>query len=303
MPEPSNSNRWNFSVFDGMSTEALEELLRAHYQLPDGEDSDIDSILYIMEVIAKREKDHPTGRFTDIDVASASFKEHYLPYTEDDKSLFDFSDTEEASGIPKTPYKKSLHLRQRHWMMRSACATVVIIAVMFAGTITAYALGFDLWGAVAKWTQDTFGFSNPITDTVITPSSEENFEYKNLKETLDDYGVTAEVVPLWFPDGYSFESLNVNETPVQTVIHAKYINDEDTISINITLLSELPIRTYEKDEDNVTVYWANGIEHYIMSNLDQTTIAWGVCNYECSIIGGYTVQDAEKMIESIYERN
>ena len=44
----------NFSKFDEMSTEELNEILRQDSQLPDGEDSDTDAILYIMGVIAKR---------------------------------------------------------------------------------------------------------------------------------------------------------------------------------------------------------------------------------------------------------
>jgi hypothetical protein len=43
-----------------MITEMLEEILRADSQLQDSEDSDTDMILYIMEVIANREKEHST---------------------------------------------------------------------------------------------------------------------------------------------------------------------------------------------------------------------------------------------------
>ena len=41
----------DFSKFDEMSTEELNEILRQDSQLPDGEDSDTDAILYIMGVL------------------------------------------------------------------------------------------------------------------------------------------------------------------------------------------------------------------------------------------------------------
>ena len=47
----------DFSKFDEMSTEELNEILRQDSQLPDGEDSDTDAILYIMGVIAKRNQE------------------------------------------------------------------------------------------------------------------------------------------------------------------------------------------------------------------------------------------------------
>ena len=37
----------DFSKFDEMSTEELNEILRQDSQLPDGEDSDTDAILYL----------------------------------------------------------------------------------------------------------------------------------------------------------------------------------------------------------------------------------------------------------------
>ena len=39
----------DFSKFDKMSTEELNEILRQDSQLPDGEDSDTDAILYIIK--------------------------------------------------------------------------------------------------------------------------------------------------------------------------------------------------------------------------------------------------------------
>lgn len=56
-------NSKDYSKYDRMSTESLEELLRLDAELPDGEGPDIGEILYISKVIAKREKEHPTGRF------------------------------------------------------------------------------------------------------------------------------------------------------------------------------------------------------------------------------------------------
>jgi len=57
---PTQKKHRNYSIYDTMITEMLEEILRADSQLQDSEDSDTDMILYIMEVIANREKEHST---------------------------------------------------------------------------------------------------------------------------------------------------------------------------------------------------------------------------------------------------
>ena len=101
---PGNHN--NYSHFDSMSTKDLEEILRLDFQLPDDEVSDVDAIIYITEVIEKREKENPTGRFTDVHAAWASFKENYLPYVKEDKSLYDFEGLDMEEDIKQMPYEK-----------------------------------------------------------------------------------------------------------------------------------------------------------------------------------------------------
>ena len=280
-----------------MSTEMLEEILRADSQLPDSEDSDTDTILYIMEVIANREKEHPTGKFTDVRTAWASFSENYLPYLENNKSLYDDEDIEERKDIKQVPsYKSSTSLKKRR-LMRAAFITAIVTVSLFAGTVTASAFGFDLWGAVAKWTEDIFGFSH-------TDMQEDNkiSEYDSLQRTLDNYGITTDLVPTWLPDGYSFKSVDVAENPLRTTIHSVYSDKNGEISVTIISLVNPSASTYEKDGEEVITYSVDGIEHYIMRNLERTKVVWMTDNYECSITGNFSVKEAEKMIDSIYRR-
>ena len=53
----------DFSKFDKMSTEELNEIFSSGLSAPDGEDSDTDAILYIMGVIAKRNQELPSSDF------------------------------------------------------------------------------------------------------------------------------------------------------------------------------------------------------------------------------------------------
>jgi hypothetical protein len=39
-----------------------------------------------------------------------------------------------------------------------------------------------------------------------------------------------------------------------------------------------------------------------MTNLERTKAVWMADNYECSITGKFSIEEAEKMIDSIYER-
>lgn len=294
MSESKKNNHQKYLIYDNLSTEILEEILRADSQLQNDEDSDMDAILYIMEVIAKREKEQPTGKFTNVQTAWTSFNENYLPYLENVKSLYDDEEyIKDKKDIKQIPSYKSSVSRKSRLQLKTVCIVAIITVMLFVGTVTASALGFDLWEAVAQWTKDTFSFSNMIIN---------NQKPEDLQETLNKYGLTTAVAPTWFPNGYSFESVNVAENPLRTTIRSIYSSMNDEISVTIVLLANSSTSIYEKDSKNVITYSVDDIEHYIMTNLGRTKVIWMTDNYECSITGKFSIEEAEKMIDSIYER-
>lgn len=292
MSKPNKNIHNNYSIYDNMNTEMLEEILKSDYQMSDNENSDIDTILYIMEVIAKREKENPAGKFTEVHTAWESFTENYLPYIGDNKSLYDdetFRErTKQVSSIDSSLSRKKPRLPRIIYK-----TAIITILLFFTGTLTAKAFGFDLWHAVAKWTEDVFSFSSKISNRQ---------ESNGLKEILDKYDINAKVVPTWFPNEYLFENVDIIETPLRTTIQSIYSHENDEISITIISMVDHSSSVYEKDSNDIIIYSSNKIEHYIMKNLDRTKIIWMVGNYECSITGNFAIKEAEKMIDSIYRR-
>ena len=57
-----NQNRNDYSQYDSMTTEELEEILRLDAEAPQGQAADGELIFYVMEVLAKREKENSTGK-------------------------------------------------------------------------------------------------------------------------------------------------------------------------------------------------------------------------------------------------
>lgn len=300
---PGNHN--NYSHFDSMSTKDLEEILRLDSQLSDNEISDVDAIIYITEVIEKREKENPTGRFTDVHIAWTSFKENYLPYAEENKSLYDFEDLDMQENIKQISFEKFLHPRRKHQMNRAICISAVLIMILITGTLIANAFGFDLWGTIAKWTKSTFSFSGSVPQQTVpldVSDSNNGDNFETIQQALNHYGVTEKLSPTWFPDDYLPEDVKVTETPAKIIFTAAYIRADEEILITIEILSSPFTRTYEKDGKDVIISEVNGIEHFIMTNLGITSVVWKHKNYECSIIGNLSLEEAEKMINSIYER-
>lgn len=275
MSENQNRGPRDYSMYDAMSTEELEEILRLDMETPAGEESDIDMILYVMEVLDKRKakEDRPQKTAQE---AYEEFKTYYLPGVEEDPG------TGRRSG-----------------MTRRLAAAAAVLAVVFLGTLTADAFGANIWGTIARWTRDTFHFESVQHGETTTPNTENNVTYSSLQEVLAKDGINVALVPTWIPDGYVLADIKIEETPIKDVYSAHYIDGENELSIIVrSNLHEAPAQIEITDEP-VEVYESNGIIYYIFSNNDCSQIAWVLGSYECNIWGDITVEQLKMMIDSL----
>ena len=127
---------------------------------------------------------------------------------------------------------------------------------------------------------------------------------QELADEVAEYSDIA-CVPKWLPNDYKFGDVEVYEHGSYINVASDFykdmngVNNEVYIDYNIYLdLNQMAL--YEMDSDEVIEYVYGDITHYIMSNLDCTTIVWYNGNIEGSIIGLISLDEAKKIINSIY---
>lgn len=284
MPDARNRRDEEFAKYDAMSTEELQQLLREDASKPVGEESDTDVLFYVMEVLAKRRKEQHEGKSPE--EALESFKKHYN--TENEIS----SDSER---VPAAPKRSGIG----RWM-KGLIAAAAVFAFVIGGSLTANAMGFDLWEIIAKWTQETFHFAY-ISDTISKdePKSEDSQTCSGLQEALDDSNITTSLVPTWLPSGYTEVDVKIEDTPLQRRIIAKYQSGENSIRIRIVdYLSDAPTQI-EQSDSLVEVYSINGIDYYIFENEGQLQAGWVRESIECYVSGPVTLSEMKGIIDSI----
>lgn len=205
--------------------------------------------------------------------------------------------------VVKTSHKTSLARPiHRPWRMVRLVAT--IIAVVVGCMITAQALGIDIFGAIARWTDETFHFdTNTKNNQIISGSAD--LEYSNLKMALDEYGITEMIAPNWYPSDFYLSSIKVTPTPKSIKIQAAYEGRDKFLAVTVwqyESAEEASGGVFEKDRQDVEIYEQNSVAHYIMSNNGQMTSAWTTNNLKCSISGDLSKNEIKRMIDSIYER-
>ena len=264
----------DLSYCDTMTTEELEEILRLDAEMPEGQESDTDKILYIMEVLAERKRNTSHTGNTALE-AYESFKQNYMPETDD-------------NIIPI----KTRH-RMPRWV-RGLVATAAVLAILFAGSVTAKAFGFNVWKAVVQWTQETFHFgdwgnSDPRNSRA----------YDSLQVALEQGNVPVSLVPTWIPDGYEITDVTVERSPQKKTYKAKYKNGEQTLIITVQdHLNKNPVFV-EQSEGLAEEYEVLGIIYYLFTDVNVMKATWINGSYECSIVGDVTIDDLKIMIDSI----
>ncbi len=155
-------NREKYAYLDRLSTERLEELIRADIDCPD--DTNDEVIFHILEIMKKREREHPTGRLVDVDEAWAEFQQYYNTPEGEGQSLYPTGDKKETpcgggNEIVTVSQRQGPGIvRPRRWLKSSLIAAAAIAALM-VGMVGVRAAGIDVLGAIGRWREKTFHFA------------------------------------------------------------------------------------------------------------------------------------------------
>lgn len=272
-----------FCKFDNMSTEDLKEIIKLNMALADEEEDALEDTIYITEILLKREI------MLDIDVDSAwsTFKDKYCLY-KNYKPLWDLNETENVNGNINININPNALI----WRRFASFAAVLLI-FLFAGSVTAFAFGYNPLGLLAKWTDDLFWFESEVLNN--SPTEE-------LAETLQEQGFDVDILPSWLPEEYIFNKLEIFESETETKIFVSYIKTTDNITelffdIKCKTFDNKPV--YEKNAGDILLYEHNNVDYHIIGNMENLCIVWRKDNYDCSINGKITIEEAKKIIDSI----
>ena len=275
------NKRAEFSHYDSMTTEELQEILRKHAHDELETEPDTDELYYIMEVLARRREEEDPQAFRSNEEALADFRKNYMPKA-----------TQEG---------RTKVIRFPNRAFRMAAAVLAIVLILAVGTsITAQAFHVDIWGKFATWTKEIFQFSDaPQGTTAPHPEKEKNQELKSLQDALAQEEITEKLAPTWLPEGYISKDLKITISPRVRYVGAIYEKNGTDLIIKIRQTIGVQAPQVEKNDDFIELYVVDGVEYYIFSNTETLQTAWSAGEFECIITGKITLEEMKKMIDSI----
>lgn len=273
MAHPTEYGKYNFSKYDTMTTEELDEILRTHFLLADDNAGD-ERIEYILEVITRREQDKVKANLSDPEPSWEKFLQKH-PDIETKASLKKNNESITESMLAKQPAQKTRFLR------RIGSIAAIFVCILLVGTVSAYAAGIDLPEILAEWTRETFRFIY-ATDS----GQEERVIPEELEAIYNELSIYApnQPFPEYFPEGYKLDEKHFDYIGNFRVVSAFLSNGEKNIIIDYVIhFSNDNAVEYEKTDISPDIIIVGDIEYYLFPNLENWVVCWVNGNVEGSI--------------------
>lgn len=282
------------TYWDQLSTEQLEDILRADIASPNQMNDE--AVFHILEVLEKREKENPSGRLPDVDQSWQEFQKYYNIPEGEGESLYPIRNNQEKRSA-SVPTKTRRVFRPRKILVVAA-----VLILMFGGMLTAQAAGVDVFGAIGRWTEETFHFELPINHDDLAGETD-----YNLQNASQELGIPGSVAPTWHPKNFIAKTPTKNS--VEDYIDAttcEYVNISEDRSYFIEISyyyysDDVEATTFEKDNSEVVTYPSSRGTFYIFSNIDVLTATWSDGHLSITIVGNLQLEEIEKIIDSIGE--
>lgn len=293
-----------YSYLDQLSTQELEGLLQKDAEDPDG--GDLDMVMYIMEVIEKREGG------VDKTAAADALKDFFSAYATpegDGLRLYssdNLGDKEAKSDSPKELQKAR---RRRLSLKGAGLIAAVLVCVFSLAACSVGGIG-RFFQMVGKWTSEVFTFENAYKGEIPqeigtnAPQPQEDVQYSRIEDALAAYGITERVVPTKLPEGLEIETVEVIPFESNNSVNfcALYQSDMSYLILQIRQIASQHDEKFEKDEGEVAKYIRDGIPHYFYENVGSSCITWFNGNLECVIDTDLPKDCLIAVVDSIYER-
>ena len=223
-----------------------------------------------------------------------------------ERSLADFHEKYAAFLEPQSRGR-----RQNRMSRRAFWAVAAVIAVL-ASMVTVQAFGMDIFGFFGRWTDERFTFTGSADkagyqekDRNYPFAEGETAEFSTLDEALEAFRINLPLVPHWFPERFIEFAVEATVTPRGMDLIAESFpvieGRQEALRVVYTEFGEEgPAIAIVKDEKSPIIHECEGITHYITTDRDYCTGSWIQNNLLCMIAGTVTVEEMERIIDSIY---
>lgn len=287
----SNNSQNRYEHLDRLSTEQLEELLRADLSAPD--QGNEETIFHILRLMKQREQEAPTGRLPDVGQAWADFQQYYEIPEGKDQALYPCAPAQEAARTAAAPAG-----RRPRRLIKKFFAVAAILVALLCGLVTAQQTGGDPIYLLQQLNADTFHFdfsAKAPTDRDATAA---------FRDAAARCGIPSDLVPTWSPACFAAADPVVRSVAHRDLVSAAYTNETAGRSYTVCLERyddprDIEVQPYGTGDQPIQLYAKGGKAFYIMADQGVLTAVWSDGTYLITIEGGLSMDELTSVIDSI----
>lgn len=186
---------------------------------------------------------------------------------------------------------------KRHPLRRMVVTFAAAMALLFALMIGAQAAGMDIFGNLARWTDEHL---YPL----VAGETARNKETQDLFcQALQDCGLPTDFAPGWYPEGFSSELRTWNNESNSTAsVQLTFLSDsgkEYAVSVDRYENVESVKMLIEKDLESVDKYTKGNRTFYIYSNVNIVSAMFSNDDLMVTIRGNLSIDEVKKIINSM----
>lgn len=189
-------------------------------------------------------------------------------------------------------HKRRLTVSVLRWI---GVAAVLLVTVIM---MTASAFGYNPVQTFLKWANGVIQiYSNP--SGIMELPEDSISEYSSLSQALLENGLDDSGCPTWIPRDYKVFSVDAAFADNLDKYSAIYHSERGEILIRVVFAKLEEWVAMEERDDGRRIEIINGLECYIISNLEQCKAGWVIGPYSYLISGQITENELIMMIKSI----
>ena len=123
---------------------------------------------------------------------------------------------------------------------------------------------------------------------------------EELRQTVENCGISVPVVPTWIPEEYELIELKTEKFPSKTKVSACFMTNNKEILIYYEFYEISVTHEFYKDDMEYRKFEAAGTEHHIYTNNEKQFALWDRENVQCSIVVDCQEENLTKILDSIY---
>lgn len=283
--------------YDDYSAEELKTMLQRYFLYADLDDAAVDEMEAILAALRKK------APFPHTHTTAEMWAEFQAEHAEELASLGIQNDEDTKEVVEKEAADTdavrlvsgtvAVHTPRRRRLLRVGLIAALMVVVILAAAATASAMGINLFGWVPVWNNHVMSYGEEET------KPNELNDSSPIAVTLAQLGINEPLYPHYLPDGFNLKTSIIETDPV--FLHESYFNRELCFSITIQPSSFAETFLFQKDGFPLHEYTKKGVIHYIVSDDNQVTATWQAGDYSVYIVGSISIEDMERVIDSVYE--